>query len=171
MGLAEQNRLATFRLQKVFTISIVLFLGVLSFISFDYIRSKVRDQKRKADIRQVVQGLQLYYEKHGVYPEVEDEDFSGFDSSFEPAGNIASFLDILYEEEIMDFVPVDPRNSDIYNYRYIKYPSGSYGCQNSFFLLQVTNFEQKEDDKGAGSCPEADFVSWAENGYTIQMFE
>ena len=171
MSLQEKNRLATFRLQKVFSLTLILFVIVLSIVSFDYVRAKVRDKKRKADLRQINAALNIYYDKYHNFPEAEDKDWAGWDATYEPAGNVSSFLDVLYEKKIIDFVPTDPVNNEFYHYRYKKYPAGVYGCKRSFYVLQIVNFEGNESNHGRASCPEQDFVEWAQNGYSIQVFE
>ncbi|MFH1610660.1 MAG: hypothetical protein ABIA91_02105 [Patescibacteria group bacterium] len=171
MGLAENNRLATFRLQKVLTISLVLFVMILVLVSFDYVKAKVRDQKRKADIHQIMSALNLYHDMHGYFPKVKDRDWSDWDLSKEPLGEEEYFLDVLNKEGFIDYVPKDPINDDYYHYRYVRYPAGKYECKKSFYILQISNFENYGEAQGTGSCPEMNFVDFAENGYTIQGFE
>lgn len=171
MSLQEQNRLASFRLQKVFVVTIVIFLMVLSATSFDIIQAKIRDQKRKADLRQISLALQLYLDNNQKFPPVEDSDWSGWDLSFELDGSQQLFLSRLSQVGYIDRVPNDPLNNINYLYRYKYYPSGSFGCSKAFFILQALNFEGNEKKHGSGSCPEFNFVDLASNGYTIQVFE
>jgi hypothetical protein len=171
MALAENNRLATFRLQRVLSISLVLFAMVLVLVSLEYIRAKVRDQKRKADIHQIVSALNLYHDMHGYFPKVADHDWSDWDLSNESVGEEEYFLNVLEKEGFIDHTPKDPKNSDSYHYRYVRYSEGKYGCRNSFYVLQISNFENHGEERGVGSCPEMNFVDFAENGYTVQGFE
>lgn len=171
MPMQEKNRLANLRLQKIFSLILVLFLVILSVLSFDYIRAKVRDQKRKADLRQISLALDMYYDEYQKYPEVIDRDFGEWDTTFEPGGQEKSFLGILVEKNFINYVPNDPIDNEFYYYRYTHYPSGKYGCEKPFYILQLSNFEQIEKSNGFGGCPEMNFVDFAENGYTIQKFE
>ncbi len=170
MGVVEQ-KLASLRLQRIFSLTLILFLIVLSLISLDFIRNKVKDTKRKADIKQIQTALAVYQSRFGVLPEVEDDDYRGWDATFEPLGQPQEFLNILEREEIIDYVPRDPVNSDIYYYRYRKFPANSFGCREPFYILQIMNFEGNVNDHGFGSCPERNFVDEAPNGYTVQVFE
>ncbi|MFH1457213.1 MAG: hypothetical protein ABIF17_03840 [Patescibacteria group bacterium] len=167
----KKNRLTNLRLQKVFSLVILLFLVILSILFFDYIIAKVRDQKRKADLRQIVAALDMYYDQYQEFPIVEDGDFNGWDATYEPSSDEEIFLDVLVEKNFIDHVPRDPINNSSYYYRYIRYPSGSYGCEKPFYVLQLSNFEQPEKSNGFGNCPEINFVDFAFNGYTIQKFE
>ncbi len=171
MSLQEQNRLAGFRLQKVFVAVVIVFLMVLSTASFDVIQAKVRDQKRKADLQQISLALQLYFDNYQKFPPVEDNDWSGWDLSFEFDGSKQTFLSKLSQTGYIDRVPVDPLNNSSYLYRYNYYPAGSFGCSKAFFILQALNFEGSEKKHGSGFCPEYNFVDMAFNGYTIQIFE
>ena len=170
MGIIEQ-KLSGLKLQRIFNLTIILFLIVLSVISLDFIRDKVKDTKRKADIKQIQTALAIYQSKFDVFPNVEDKDFRGWDATFEPLGQPQEFLNILEQEKIIDQIPRDPVNSDIYYYRYQKFPPNSFGCKNSFYILQIMNFEGDVKNHGFGSCSERDFVNEAPNGYTIQVFE
>lgn len=171
MGLAENNRLTTFRLQKVLSISLILFLVVLVIVSLDYVRAKVRDQKRKADIHQIVSALNFYHDRYDRFPSVSGKDWSEWDLSAESVGEEGSFLDVLKKEKLIDHVPQDSLNNDYYHYRYARYPAGTYGCKKDFYVLQISNFENHGENHGMGSCPEMNFVDFAENGYTVQGFE
>jgi len=158
MSFAENNRLATFRLQRVLSISLVLFAVILVLMSFDYLRAEVRDQKRKADIRQIVAALDLYYDEYEHFPEVVDNDWGDWDTSFKSQKQGKYFLDVLVSEGLIDRVPKDPINNEFFHYRYLKFPAGQYGCKKSFYVLQLSNFENSGKDKGVGECPEMNFV-------------
>ncbi len=170
MGMVEE-KLSSFKLQRVFVLVIILFLIVLVMVSFDFIRNKVRDTKRKADIKQLQTALAIYQAKFGVFPEVEDDDYNGWDTTYEPAGQPQEFLNILKQKNIIDKIPIDPINSDYFFYRYKRFPAKSFGCRQPFYILQLMNFEGNVKDHGWGSCPERNFVDEAPNGYTVQIFE
>lgn len=170
MGFVEQ-KLGNFRLQRIFGLVIVLFVIVLSVISLDLIRNRVKDSRRKADIKQIQTALELYRANHGVFPVVADNDFGGWDTSYEPLGKPQEFLNILQEEKLIDHVPFDPVYSNYYFYRYKKFPAGSFGCKDAFYILQIMNFEAPTDNHGWGECSQRNFVNEAPNGYTVQVFE
>lgn len=166
-----QQQIARSRLQKIFNLSLVLFLAVLSLMSLDLIRNKVRDIKRKADLKQIQTALELYRAKTGYFPLVADKDFQGWDTSYEPPGQEFEFLSVLEKEKTIDRAVKDPINSYIYYYRYKKFPAGSFGCKDAFYVLQIMNFESNIKDHGWGKCPKRNFVDEAPNGYTVQVFE
>lgn len=170
MGMVEQ-KLTSLKLQRVFNLTIILFLIVLSVISLDFIRNRVKDTKRRADIKQLQTALAVYQDRFGHFPDVTDKDFRGWDATYEPLGQPQEFLSILEEKKIIDHVPRDPINSEVFFYRYRKFPANTYGCQKPFYVLQIMNLEGNHKDHGYGSCPERNFVNEAPNGYTIQVSE
>lgn len=171
MSLQENNQPVTFRLQSVFSLSLILFLVVLTTISLDFIRNRVKDTKRLADVKQIQTALALFQSQFDVFPEVTDNDFNGWDTTIEPLGQPQEFLNILEQEKNIDRMPRDPVNSNIYYYRYQKFSANSFGCQKPFYILQIMNFEGEIKDHGFGSCPERNFADEAPNGYTVQVFE
>ncbi len=170
MALLEQ-KLTSSRLQRVFTLTLVLFLMVLTLSSLDFIRERVKDTKRLADIKQLQTALALYQSQFNALPEVEDNDFNGWDTTIEPLGQPQEFLNILSEKKIIDRIPRDPVNSQTYFYRYQKFPANSFGCDRPFYILQIINFEGNVHEHGFGACPQRNFADEAPNGYTVQVFE
>ena len=148
-----------------------MFLITLSIISFDTIRSKIKDIKRKADIKQLQTALSVYQSIFNRFPEVTDPDFSGWDTTYEPLNSEFNFINTLAKADLIDQMPKDPVNSARYYYRYKKFPENSFGCKKAFYILQIMNFENKIDDQGWGGCPERNFINEAPNGFTVQIFE
>lgn len=142
-----QQKIANFKIQRIFNLTLVLFLITLSVIYFDTIRAKIKDTKRKVDIRQLQTALNIYQSIFNSFPEVTDSDFDGWDTTYEPM------------------------NSARYYYRYKKFPRNSFGCKNAFYILQIMNFENNVDNHGWGECPERNFANEAPNGFTVQVFE
>ncbi len=166
-----QQKTANLKMQRVFNLSLILFLIILSFIYFDFIRSKIRDVKRKADIRQLQTALSIYQSNFNEFPNVNDFDFQDWDTTFEPLNQEFSFINILEKENIIDQPVKDPINSARFYYRYKKFPANSFGCEQPFYILQIMNFENEIKDHGWGKCPERNFINEAPNGFTIQIFE
>ncbi len=166
-----QQRSKTSKLRKSFAIIIVGCILVIFFVSFEDIRAKIRDEKRKGDLREVVKALEIYYSKYNFYPESSDDDWNGWDATFEPGGHPYRFITPLEEERILLKGPVDPYNDSIYFYRYRKFPAGSFGCRRPFYVLQIVNFETAQDDHGWGECPERNFVEELPNGFTVMKFD
>lgn len=146
------------------------FLVVLFLSGFDMIKAKARDMKRRADISILIKALALYHDKYGRYPNSID-DWQGWDLSISYNGGPTSFLNKLTEDGLVDRQVKDPVNDAAYHYRYQKFRAGDSGCQNSFYILQVVNFELSTKNNGRGECPELDWTKLAPNGYTVQDFD
>jgi len=143
---------------------------VLFLSGFDAIKSKVRDVKRRADIKVLTKALDLYYDKYGKYPD-STNDWQGWDLSIGYNGSKAEFINKLREESLLDREIKDPINNVAYYYSYQKFKAGDYGCKNSFYILQVANFELPTENNGRGECPELNWAKLAPNGYTVQVFD
>lgn len=166
----ELNNFTYVRLQKLVVIVFIGCLIVLFLTGFDTIKSKVRDVKRRADINVLVKALDLYHDKYGNYPDSTD-DWQGWDLSISYNDSAPDFLNKLKTEGFIDRIVNDPLNDILYHYRYQKYETGEFGCQNSFYILQVANFELSTKNNGAGSCPDSNWVEQVPNGFTVQGFD
>jgi len=155
------------KLQKSFAIVIVSCVAIIFFASFDDIQAKSRDAKRLSDASDINKALDIYFDKYSNYPDTIDEDYGGWDTTFEPDGQAMVFLPALVQNGILNNYPLDPKNNTVYYYRYQKFPRGSFGCRTDFIVFQVFNFETIQDNHGTGSCPERNFADEAPNGFTI----
>lgn len=155
------------RAQKLVAVVFVACLMISFFSSFDVIKSKAMDIKRRADLKNVVKALDLYHDKYGRYPESTNE-WQGWDLSIGYNGGQQNFLSVLKTEGFIDREAADPINNVFYHYRYQKYKAGDFGCPTAFYILQATNFELSTKDNGRGECPELNWVESAPNGYTAQ---
>jgi len=164
----RMENLTSLKLRKITFIILAGCLAAIFFSSFNLIIAKSRDVKRRVDIKVLAKALDLYYDKYGYYP-ASDDDHRGWDLTYEE-GEIR-FLDILRQEGFIDKIVADPINNVTFLYRYQKYPAGSFGCDQSFYILQILNFELSTNDTGRGICPEMDWGKDAPNGYTIQAFD
>lgn len=169
--MAQKPTFKTSKLQKSFAVLIVACVAIIFFAGFDNVRAKAHDTKRKSDAQDIARALELYIDKHGEYPDVEDDDYGGWDTTIEPTGNAPEFLNILVQENMLSEVPVDPVNNEVYFYRYQKFPLGAFGCTRPFVVLQIFNFEALNTDHGTASCPERDFTLEVPNGFSIQKFQ
>lgn len=171
MDLARRQ-ISDWKVSKIFAWFLILTLTVLCINYMDLIFAKVRDIKRKIDIKQLQTALAIYQNKFNELPESIDYDFGAWDSSLEPQKHSAKeFLNILLQEKIVDKKIKDPLNYEDYYYLYQQFPAGSYGCEKPFAILQIKNFELSTKDHGNGSCPKKNFMTNAPNGYTLQIFE
>jgi len=163
------DSLSFLKLKKVSFFIVAGCLALIFFSSFDLIVAKTRDVKRRADFKVLTSALDIYYDKHGYYPEGGD-DWRGWNMSYHPEGREAHFLESLKNEKIIDKDVRDPINDQDFYYRYQKYPAGSYGCAHPFYILQILSFGLTTNDIGQGKCPEMDWTELAPNGYTVQVF-
>ncbi|MFA6393789.1 MAG: hypothetical protein WCW25_02875 [Patescibacteria group bacterium] len=166
----ERVNLNYFNLQKMMVAVMIICLAAILFSYFSDYRSKARDVKRKADIQILMTALDIYHDKHGVYPK-SDDDYKGWDVSYGVGGKESAFLPVLIKEGLVDRVIFDPLNNDKAFYRYQKFSDGSYGCSKSFYILQVINFEAQASDKGMGKCKDYDWTKLAPYGYTVQGYD
>jgi hypothetical protein len=163
----ELNNFTYAKLQKLIGVVFIGCLIVIFLSGFDTIKSKARDVKRRADIKVLIKALDLYHDKYGKYPD-SINDWQGWDLSISYNGGKADFINKLIEDKFVDREIKDPINDVAYHYRYAKFQAGDYGCQNSFYILQIANFELPAGDNGRGECPELDWAKLAPNGYTVQ---
>jgi len=168
--MSDLNNFTSARIQKLVGVILISCLMVLFLTGFDMIRSKIRDIKRRADINIIIKALDSYHDKYGSYPEAID-DWQGWDLSISHNGGQIDFIDQLKKEAFVDREIKDPVNNFAYHYRYTKFRAGDYGCQNSFYILQVANFELATENNGRGECPELNWKELAPNGYTAQGFD
>jgi len=63
------NRRAFTLIELLVVIAIIGLLSTIAVTSMNSARSKARDTKRIADIRQIVTAMQLYYQDNGKYPD------------------------------------------------------------------------------------------------------
>ncbi len=157
---------STSKLRKSFALIIGACILIIFFVGFDDIRAKVRDTKRKADFNEIVKALDIYYDRHGHYPQAAD-DWQGWDMTIAPGGGDSSFLQPLFDENILASQVRDPLNTNNYFYRYQKFSFGSFDCLSDYYVLQIVNFETIQEDHGRGNCPKNNFVDEVPNGFTI----
>lgn len=166
----EISGLDSYKMQKLVAIVFISCILAVFFSGFDTIKFKFRDIKRRADIKILVKALDLYHDKYGKYPD-SISDWQDWDLSIGYNGGKADFLSKLKDEKFIDKDIKDPINDFVYHYRYHKFPAGDYGCDNSFYILQIAGFELPTEDNGRGECPEFDWAKLAPNGYTAQNFD
>lgn len=118
----------------------------------------------------LIKALALYHDKYGRYPD-SINDWQGWDLSIGYNGGRVEFIDKLKDDGLADREIKDPINDSAYHYRYQKLRAGDYGCENSFYILQVANFELLTKNNGRGECPELNWAKLAPNGYTAQDFD
>ncbi len=68
-------------IELLVVIAIIGLLSTISIFALNQARSKARDARRTADMRQLVTALDMYYDQNGGYPPLSDTDATGYDNS------------------------------------------------------------------------------------------
>ena len=116
-----------FKNQKAFTliellvvIAIIGLISTIAVVALNDARSKARDTKRKADLKQIRTALELFYDSNGNYPpEAYGTDTSiGCDGTYPNASDwcAGSDLNDLVTAGYMSNIPIDPKNNSTYFY-------------------------------------------------------
>ncbi len=89
-------------IELLVVIAIIGLLASMIMVGLSSSRTKGRDARRIADLKEVQNGLEIYYMKNGMYPSVPTWDY---------------LISALKEVGITQ-VPNDPVNKDPYTYKY-----------------------------------------------------
>lgn len=136
-----RKNLAGFTLiELLVVISIIGILASFSVVSLNGARIKARDAKRKADMSQMRIAIYLYYDDNLQYPicGTWDGELEDFGATAECFNTVLSESLISQDKPYMSELPVDPKGTGIYVYRYVSAVDG-----NRFVL--VYNVEENED--------------------------
>lgn len=150
----------------LFRLSVVLIVVVSLLSAIFYLNSrweKIRDIRRQADASSIIKALDYYNVQFGAYPENSDNDGDGWDNSNDAADR--KFLEPLNKVGLLPALAFDPKNDDVYHYRYQKFSSGDFGCERPYAVFQITKFEEVQN-LGRGECPQVNWTKLAPNGYT-----
>ena len=128
-------------IELLVVIAVIGLLAAIVLVSLNNARTKARDMKRLADMRQIILALALYHDENdGNYPQ-ENSSNGSWEHSYEDGGD---FIDALKDDGYMSVVPVDPINGGGKHYSYYVYSPGSDGCDSSqgeFYVLGVEDME------------------------------
>ena len=122
-------------IELLVVIAIIGLLSTMTIVALNSARSKARDTRRIADMRQLVTAINMYYDMYGEYPPLVDIDSTGFDSSHD---NV--FMPNLKEAGLISSNMKDPwekLSNFVYYYETPPYPYFSARCPNpdSKYLL------------------------------------
>lgn len=122
---------------------VVAIIGLLAGVvlaSLNGARAKARDTNRLSDMRQIQIALELYYDKYGVYPGNNDNDYGGWDTGC--YGAVDPFISPLGTDGFISKTPCDPFFTvQIGGYSYYRYPAGTNGCSSAFYVLGIRDME------------------------------
>lgn len=121
-------------------VAIIATLASVALVGLGPVQRNGRDTRRVSDLRQVQNGVELYYAKCGYYPGAAQ---SGTDcSGFSAASGWSGLTDALSGSNIgISKVPNDPRAGDTYEYGSTSGSSYVLGAR-----LENTNSAQLRDD-------------------------
>lgn len=150
-------------IELLVVISIVALLATVAIVAMNNARMESRDNKRKADIRQVASALEVYFDEFEQYPfngpsgsgGYNEMDFPNltykWDSSCgtspqEPAGT--GFLTPLQDAEIMLLPPEDPSYTTQINCYIYSSTTSSDLYANKYYLIA----DMENSSQGSNSC-------------------
>lgn len=127
-------------IELLVVIAIIGMLASVVLVSLNSARTKSRDARRVADMKQIVTALSLYYDKNGQYPNSDYQGCGGWDTPGD-----GDFISYLRTDGFLASDPKDPKADDsCSNYRYYRYSAGDYGCdlnRGAYFVLGVVDME------------------------------
>lgn len=106
-------------IEMLIVIAVIAILASVILVGLGPVQKQGRDSRRISDLRQVQNGLELYYNKCGFYPGANNFGNSACATagSDDPVWN--NLANALISSNIgVSNVPVDPTNNTIYFYRY-----------------------------------------------------
>lgn len=172
-------------IELLVVITIIGVLATIAVVAFSNIQMSARNSRRLADMQQIMKALKLYREYYGFFPVREnDVDCGGWDTTMTDANGDGNYMvDALVTSGIMGKVPRDPKapssgtcpynNPTVYNYIYIRYPIGQWGCdpaRGRYYVLG-TNMEGMTGAHPASpgwNCPSVNFqngMRWVTGAY------
>jgi len=95
-------------IELLVVIAIIGLLATIVMVSLNTARTKARDTKRKADIRQIRLALEMYYDTNGRYPQAGGCAYGSNCYVFSTVGS--SWLPALVGT-YMSALPLDPKNN------------------------------------------------------------
>lgn len=111
-----EPRAAGFSLiELLVVIAIIATLVTLSVVSYTTVNKRSRDTKRKSDVEQLRNALEIYRTENRMYP-----DTGG--GSWTDASNLSSVLVSTY----ISAIPSDPKSTQVYRYQATGESGGAY---------------------------------------------
>jgi prepilin-type N-terminal cleavage/methylation domain-containing protein len=164
-------------------IAIIGLLSTVAVVSMSSVRSKARDTKRLADMRQIMTALELYKDTNSYYPPITDSDSGCGDWDVGYFGGPGSGDDFILPLKSGGFIntPGDPLSGDCsggrpaHGYAYYRYGAGLSGCdaaRGDYYVLVVSDMETSGNPHPASpgfSCSGRNWQTefdWVTGGFT-----
>ena len=150
-------------IELIVVIVVIAILATITFVSYNGVQAKARDDRRLTDVSNIEKAMELYYSDNGSYPVPTGATGSaingGWYSSGDSSWNMLSGL--LVGSDAIDTVPVDPINTNAsiltslarYNYAVFVSGGGYCGAAKGQMYLIVFRLENKPKQKiSDGAC-------------------
>ncbi|MBI3577580.1 prepilin-type N-terminal cleavage/methylation domain-containing protein [Candidatus Gottesmanbacteria bacterium] len=102
-------------MELLVVISIIAVLVTISAVSYTTVNKRSRDTKRKSDIEQLRNALEMYRAENSSYPNVGSGNFSN-----------ATNLSINLVSTYISAIPADPKSTQVYRYQATGFTNGIY---------------------------------------------
>lgn len=129
-------------IELLVVIAIISLLSSVVLASLNSARSKARDARRIADIRQIQTALELYYDSYGNYPVMTESECGGTEGYTVSNNN---FMQMLVTNKFLATYPVDPAGTNC-NLQYT-----ATGDQKGYVVF--VHFELKPNTGCNGNAP------------------
>lgn len=123
-------------IEILIVISIIGVLSALTLVGMGGFRASGRDARRMSDLRQIQNGLELYYAKIGYYP--TSTTWDDFATQLASAG--------------VKNLPIDPTNSGDYVYKYTKCQTGDTSGYNYVLSVKLETSTSQIKPYGSNVC-------------------
>jgi len=134
----------------------VAILATLGITVYSSSQKTARAAKRKGDLKDIVNALEIYKIKNGRYPDVTSSTGRGGwgDSDLNPTNYVIGISGSFK----FGIVPVDPVNNATYHYSYYRYPAAYTGCTGVFYVVGILKFESMKKNPVGWKCPGRDWT-------------
>lgn len=158
-------------IELLVVISIIALLSTVVLAALSTARRSARDAERINSIRQMQTALEFAYSGTETYPDGDGEGTGGWDTPGD-----GDFVEILVTNNLLSRSVRDPiADSAAGNFRYARFPAGSFGCplaRGAFYVLGVADMETSDGPhhfSPGWACPERDFQEEME--FVVGKFE
>lgn len=146
---------------------VIAIIGMLSSVvlaSLNSARGKARDSRRKADLKQLMIAIEMFYDTTGSYPQDGCPDDTstgctiGDDSTWDgSSGGLARTKLNHNITEFMSTLPVDPINDSTYHYRYEPHCHVAGNAQGFWVRARMESdgawYYVRSGPQGSSPCP------------------